>query len=79
MSMKRHNKQKKKQNRRIAAIVTASVLTVTLGTVGIFHQMQPIEAYAKESFTGTEAGRRGAYRGGQSVCDSGYCTELCHL
>ena len=46
MSMKRHNKQKKKQNRRIAAIVTASVLTVTLGTVGIFHQMQPIEAYA---------------------------------
>lgn len=54
MSMKRHNKQKKKQNRRIAAIVTASVLTVTLGTVGIFHQMQPIEAYAKESFTGTK-------------------------
>lgn len=54
MSMKRHNKQKKKQNRRIAAIVTASVLAVTLGTVGIFHQMQPIEAYAKESFTGTK-------------------------
>lgn len=54
MSMKRHNKQKKKQNRRIAAIVTASVLAVTLGTVGIYHQMQPIEAYAKESFTGTK-------------------------
>lgn len=54
MSMKRHNKQKKKQNRGIAAIVTASVLAVTLGTVGVFHQMQPIEAYAKESFTGTK-------------------------
>ena len=54
MSMKRHYKQKKKQNRRIAAIVTASVLAVTLGTVGIFHQMQLIEAYAKESFTGTK-------------------------
>ena len=54
MSMKRHNKQKKKQNRGIAAIVTASVLAVTLGTVGVFHQMQPIEAYAKESFNGTK-------------------------
>ena len=54
MSMKRHNKQKRKQNKRIATVVTASVLVAALGTVGIFHHMEPMETYAKESFTGTK-------------------------
>lgn len=54
MSMKRHNKQKRKQNKRIATVITASVLVAALGTVGIFHHMEPVETYAKESFTGTK-------------------------
>lgn len=54
MSMKRHNKQKRKQNKRIATVITASVLVAALGTVGIFHHMEPMETYAKESFTGTK-------------------------
>ena len=54
MSMKRHNKQKRKQNKRIATVITASVLVAALGTVGVFHHMEPMETYAKESFTGTK-------------------------
>lgn len=54
MSMKRHNKQKRKQNKRIATVITASVLVAALGTVGIFQHMEPMETYAKESFTGTK-------------------------
>ena len=54
MSMKRHNKQKRKQNKGIATVITASVLVAALGTVGIFHHMEPMETYAKESFTGTK-------------------------
>ena len=54
MSMKRHNKHKRKQNKRIATVITASVLVAALGTVGIFHHMEPMETYAKESFTGTK-------------------------
>ena len=54
MSMKWHNKQKSKQNKRIATVITASVLVAALGTVGVFHHMEPMETYAKESFTGTK-------------------------
>lgn len=54
MRMKRHNKQKRKQNKRIATVITASVLVAALGTVGVFHHMEPMETYAKESFTGTK-------------------------
>lgn len=54
MSMKRHNKQKRKQNKRIVTVITASVLGAALGTVGVFHHMEPMETYAKESFTGTK-------------------------
>lgn len=54
MSMKRHNKQKRKQNKRIVTVITASALVAALGTVGIFHHMEPMETYAKESFTGTK-------------------------
>ena len=51
--MKKPNKYKRKQHKSIIIIVTASVLVAALGTVGIFHHMEPVETYAKESFTGT--------------------------
>lgn len=52
--MKKRNKYKRKQNKRIATVITASVLVAALGTVGVFHHMEPMETYAKESFTGTK-------------------------
>ena len=52
--MKKQKIRKQKQNKRIAAVITASVLVAALGTVGIFHHMEPVETYAKESFTGTK-------------------------
>lgn len=52
--MKKRNKYKRKQNKRIATVITASVLVAVLGTVGVFHHMEPMETYAKESFTGTK-------------------------
>lgn len=51
--MKKQKIRKQKQNKRIATVITASVLVAALGTVGIFHHMEPVETYAKESFTGT--------------------------
>ena len=51
--MKKQKITKQKQNKRIATVITASVLVAALGTVGIFHHMEPVETYAKESFTGT--------------------------
>lgn len=52
--MKKQKITKQKQNKRIATVITASVLVAALGTVGIFHHMEPMETYAKESFTGTK-------------------------
>ena len=52
--MKKQKIRKQKQNKRIATVITASVLVAALGTVGIFHHMEPVETYAKESFTGTK-------------------------
>ena len=52
--MKKQKITKQKQNKRIATVITASVLVAALGTVGIFHHMEPVETYAKESFTGTK-------------------------
>ena len=51
--MKKQKITKQKQNKRIATVITASVLVAALGTVGIFQHMEPVETYAKESFTGT--------------------------
>ena len=52
--MKKQKIRKQKLNKRIAAVITASVLVAALGTVGIFHHMEPVETYAKEPFTGTK-------------------------
>ena len=52
--MKKQKIRKQKQNKRIATVITASVLVAALGTVGVFHHMEPVETYAKESFMGTK-------------------------
>lgn len=52
--MKKQKITKQKQNKRIATVITASVLVAALGTVGIFQHMEPVETYAKESFMGTK-------------------------
>ena len=52
--MKRRNIRKRKVNKKIGMIFTSSVLVAALGTVGVFHHMEPMETYAKESFTGTK-------------------------
>lgn len=52
--MKRRDTRKRKVNKKIGMIFTSSVLVAALGTVGIFHHMEPMETYAKESFTGTK-------------------------
>ena len=52
--MKRRKIRKRKVNKKIGMIFTSSVLVAALGTVGVFHHMEPMETYAKESFTGTK-------------------------
>ncbi len=56
MSMKKSYKQKqrRKRNKQIVTGGIATVLVAALGTVGILHHMEPMETYAKESFTGTK-------------------------
>ena len=52
--MKRKNNRKRKVNKKLWTMLTASVLAAALGTIGILHHLEPMEAYAKETFSGTK-------------------------
>lgn len=52
--MKRKNNRKRKVNKKLWTMLTASILAAALGTIGILHHLEPMEAYAKETLSGTK-------------------------